>query len=255
MELGMSRTFTDANDKEAPALDQEKVKRFFSERALKVGDVSYKQAVIYQDKDFQLAEDRDAAEKSLLLPKLELSPADRFLDIGCGTGRWAEVAAPSVQHYHGTDFSAEMVKIAKERDSLSHTKYTCLPCTDITLEKLDEILPFNKIICFGVLIYINDFDISKVLRAVATVSTKECTFMLREPVGLKKRLTINDHFSDDMEQFYSAIYRTEDELMALCNDVLIGSGFRLNESADVFQNDALNNRSETRQKYFLFSRS
>ena len=86
----MSRIYTNKCEK-TPSINQKEVLDFFEERAKKANTIGYKQAVIYQDKNPNLAEKRDKAEKELLLPKFKLSGRERVLDIGCGTGRWAEI--------------------------------------------------------------------------------------------------------------------------------------------------------------------
>ena len=92
------------------------------------------------------------------------------------------------------------------------------------------------------------------LRGVVDVTAKGGLFLLREPVGIERRLTIKEHFSDEMEQTYNAIYRTEDELMAKAKSVLYPAGFALIGSGDVYADVHLNNRAETRQRWFLFER-
>lgn len=252
----MSRIFSNSEDETKPFIDSGSVKYFFEERARKffTGEVTYKQAVIYQDKSDSLAEERDALEKKLLLPKLGLSSSDCLLDIGCGTGRWAEVIIDSVKNYHGVDLVEELVDIARLNNPQLNAKFDCVPCTEIDLDKIAAKEPFNKVIMLGVLIYLNDGDVQKALESVVKVASKDCVFLLREPVGIKKRLTIKEHFSEDMEQFYNAIYRTADELIMLCDNTLGAAGFTLVESGGVFKTKGLNNRVETRQEYFLFSR-
>ena len=252
----MTKIFSFSDGNINPEIDQKKVKNFFVERAnkLKNGNLSYKQAIIYQDKNECLAEARDVEEKKLLLPKLELDANDRFLDVGCGTGRWAEIVANKVGAYHGTDLIQDFVDEAAKRVSGAHIKFSSLPCTSISLNALEEKDTFNKIICFGILIYLNDVDIQKVIRNIVSVSGGECIFLLREPIGVNGRLTIKEHFSEDMDQFYNAIYRTEDELISMCQSVLKPAEFKLTECGDVFANPAYNNRIETKQKYFIFKR-
>lgn len=252
----MAKIFSSFDKSANPEIDLAKVEEFFLRRANKLvnGALSYKQAVIYQDNNALLAEARDLAEKELLLPKLRLGDTDRFLDIGCGTGRWAELVASNVGSYHGTDLIPGLIDEAAKRVSGAHIKFSSLPCTLISLATLDEATRFNKIICFGVLMYVNDIDVPNVMRNVVSVSDSECVFLLREPIGVNDRLTIKEHFSEDMDQFYNAIYRTEDELMSMCVNVLKPAGFRLIECEDVFANAAYNNRIETKQKYFLFER-
>ncbi|WP_449448235.1 class I SAM-dependent methyltransferase [Thermomonas brevis] len=251
----MARIFTRSTDDLHPDIDKDQVLQFFNERAGKVGEISYKQAVIYQDKNGDLAERRDSIEKGLLLQKLLLTGGDRLLDIGCGTGRWTESVIEKVGYYHGTDLVDALLEIARSRNAHPNANFTCLPCTDLSLDALGEKLPFSKIIMLGVIIYLNDSELNHVIRGILNTAAKRCRLLLREPVGISQRLTIKEHFSEDMAQSYNAIYRTEDEIMGAFRSPLESAGFKLLEAADLYQEAALNNRSETKQKYFLFERN
>ncbi len=109
-------------------------------------------------------------------------------------------------------------------------------------------------ISFGVLIYQNDDTVLLALKRMASVASTHCRMVFREPVSLDLRLTLQSHYSDEMEQYYNAIYRTEPELMDMFDGVLGGDGFRLIANGDVYRDPALNNRTQTRQRYFVFER-
>lgn len=250
----MARIYSKNALKDKPTLDRSSVQNFFEERAKKAHVLGYKSAVMYQDKNPGLAEARDLAEKELLCPKLNLTPSDRFLDFGCGTGRWTEAVINTVAHYHGTDFAEGLIQIAKSRGFPGHARFSCMPCTEVSLEKLGEAEPFNKLICFGLMIYLNDSDLTEFLQAMLSVSARRSLFLVREPVALDQRLTISDHYSEDMGQLYNAIYRTEKELLAFFKNELVSGGYDLVDSGDVFSDPKYNNRTETKQKFFLFQR-
>lgn len=54
-------------------------------------------------------------ERSLKRTRDFLTPEDRMLEIGCGTGSTALKHAPYVRHITGTDISPEMIAIAEKR--------------------------------------------------------------------------------------------------------------------------------------------
>jgi hypothetical protein len=54
----------------APRIDRNSIEKFFKERAVKAAHLGHVQAVIYQDKNPDLAKLRDQAEKGKLLPLL-----------------------------------------------------------------------------------------------------------------------------------------------------------------------------------------
>jgi hypothetical protein len=69
------------------------------------------------------------------------------------------------------------------------------------------------------------------------------------------RLTIKEYFSSDLDQNYNAIYRTEEELLAMFDETLGCIGFHLIDSGYVYDNPGLNNREDTIQKWYFFERS
>jgi SAM-dependent methyltransferase len=56
--------------------------------------------------------DADAYERTLARTAAWLSPADRVVEFGCGTGTSALRLAPAVRQIDATDFSAAMIEIA-----------------------------------------------------------------------------------------------------------------------------------------------
>lgn len=249
------RIKTRSGEHDTPRIDPAAVENFFSERAKKAKVIGSLRAVIYQDKHPDLAERRDAAEKALLLPKLELHAHSRVLDIGCGTGRWTGVLAQLVEAYHGTDFAEDFIDIARaENGAAKNVRYSVVPSKLVSLEALDTTQGFDRIIVLGLLIYLNDEDVFETLRRVTEVVTPKCRLLLREPVAIGERLTIKEHFSDDLDQVYNAIYRTENELLLMVAGTLGQVGFTLLDSGYVYEQPEMNNRADTRQKWYLLER-
>lgn len=249
--MKMARIYS--NNGEKPVIDQTKVLAFFEVRAEKAKkhDVNYKQAVIYQDKKPELAEARDQAEQTLLLPKFALTSKERFLDIGCGTGRWLHALHEQVAYYHGIDASNGLIEIAKQQFNQAHIRLTCLNAENISLDTLSESQTFDRILNVGVMMYLNEPELQKYLSAIPSLLAENGLFIVREPIALEKRLTLDLHYSEDMEQSYSAIYRTENELLELMNEAF-DNKLQLIDSDFVFKEVELNHRAETKMKYFVF---
>lgn len=252
----MSKLLSTPGDKEKVHIARKSTLDFFERRADKVDVLGPVRAVIYQDKHPDLAEHRDREEKKTIQPMLMLDGLQRLLDVGCGTGRWTKNLLGSIAHYHGMDFSSGLVAHARQAFSETESlRFTVASADEYSLESLDENAPFDRILCCGVMIYLNDDEVGKALQCMADASSPNARIVLREPMGIGQRLTIKEHYSDELEQNYNAIYRTQDELEQLMMTTLFANGFELIDSGDVFLDTALNNRSETRQRWMILERS
>ena len=239
----------------SPLIAYDSVFNFFEKRAEKVETLGPTRAVIYQDKNLELAERRDAAEKTQLLPLMCINSTDRVLDAGCGTGRWAELLVPLCAYYHGVDISPGLIRVAKERfGSAKNAKFSVCSLNEITQETIGASQLFSRVISLGVFIYLNDKDVQMALSGMAILAASESRIIIREPVGIDYRLTLTDHYSDDMDQCYSAIYRRETELIAMFEETLGVNGFHMIHCGDVYKEPTLNNRAETKQRFFIFQR-
>ena len=251
----MTRIFSSPEESSKPRIEKDSVAKFFRERARKAETVGSVRAVIYQDKHPDLAEKRDAAEKARLLPILQLHSDSRVLDMGCGTGRWTKDLAGNSAYYHGIDFSAELIDHAQASyPQNTNLRFSVAPAENYSLSGLGEQQPFDRILCCGVMIYLNDEDVISAYRCMTSVASQECRIVMREPVGILERLTIKEHFSDELEQSYNAIYRTQRELEDYMTDTLFASGFRIVSQGDVYEAE-LNNRTETIQRWIVLERA
>lgn len=236
------------------SLDAERVKAFFEERGRKLNPENPLTSVLYQDRHPELAKARDAHEKQEILPLLMLSPEDSVLDLGCGIGRWADALADRVTRYHGVDFSESLIEQAKARHSVSHVSFQSLAVEEVAPERLAVAGPYSRVLIAGVLMYLNDAQLLQALEGACACSAPSALLYVREPIATERRLTLKEYWSDELEASYNAIYRTRDELIQLFEQVLGTAQFRLRLERDLFPPE-LNNRTDTRQRIFLFERS
>jgi len=84
-----------------------------------------------------------------------LKPGDRVIELGCGTGTTALRLADDVQSYLATDFSAEMIEIAREKQGAS--SIPALAFQIATAETLAlEAGPFDLVLGFNYLHLVRD---------------------------------------------------------------------------------------------------
>lgn len=252
----MSKIYTDPFEMQAPKIEKASVAKFFEERAKKISTLGAVQAVIYQDKNPELAAQRNKAEKAKLLPLLQLNGTQRILDVGCGTGRWAEDVLSKCSWYHGIDATDGLIKYAQEKyTSFKHCRFSIASANNFSLNTLSEKNFFDRVLCMGVLIYLNDDELLSAIRCMAQSLSTGGLLLIREPIGIDKRLTISSHYSDEMEQNYNAIYRTQEEILNFINMINTEDlKLRVLKNGDVYDNMILNNRTDTKQIWLLLER-
>lgn len=200
------------------------VKSFYNKRAKEFssGILPKYTCTLLNDTDSHYAEKWHDFEVSTIKPYLNYG---KILDIGCGIGRWADVLANECISYCGIDFSEAMIEAAKQRfsqENISFFQYSFqdIPqLTSIESPSLPLIKGFDTIIIAGVSMYVNDDDLKRTYRYLYEILNKNGVIYLEESVGVEKRLTLKQHFSESLKNNYSVIYRTKEEYLTLLKDL------------------------------------
>ena len=95
--------------------------------------------------------DVPAYEAILAATAARLSPADRVLEIGCGTGGTAIRLAPGVASWLATDLSEEMVRIARAKPGSDAVRFAVADAADALRAG-----PFDAVCAFNVLHLVDD---------------------------------------------------------------------------------------------------
>ncbi|WP_438348858.1 class I SAM-dependent methyltransferase [Paenibacillus sp. FA6] len=191
-------------------------------------------------------------------PLLNLDSNSIVLEVGCGTGRISKYITPIVNTYVGVDYVKEFIDIIHRREDIvknEDTYFIHASIQELTNETVE--FPVNKkfnrfVVSGGVLMYINDDEAEEVLTKLVERFDEECIIYLSEPIALESRLTLDRFYSEDLENEYSAIYRTESEYNKLF-DVLYKEGFELKLSNEFFYDD-IKAQKETKQWMFILER-
>lgn len=236
-------------------INYEQTLQFFNKRVSKYKADNPYSVTMYQDNNPALVSERNKAEVSKLLPFLKISPNSKILDLACGIGRWSDAIHTNVDEYCGIDFSEELIKIAQKRQSNRKRNFYVGAVNNLQAVLTENQKgKYNTILLIGILMYINDKDFISTLNQILEVSDEHCIICIREPVGIKERLTLKNFFSNELKDNYNAIYRTRDELMTVFEKTLLINKFQITHEGFMFSEDALNNRKETAQYYYIFER-
>ena len=223
---------------------------FFESRGRTATADAPQTATMYQDK--VLAEKRNACERDTVLPLLALGGDERVLDIGCGYGRWAEVLLGRVGEYVGVDFSGELLKLAEAR-RMPRSRFERLAAQDVRPSAFEH-PRFDLFICSGILIYLNDGDVSRLAAAIAAMAEPGARVYLREPMAITGgRLTLDRFPSAELKTEYSAVYRTPAQCHELFGAPLRSAGFTCTVEQALYPPE-LCNRQETEQQIQLWNK-
>lgn len=187
-------------------IDNNSTKEFWQKRANNINNLQT--VLLGSDNTGSEQNIRNENEKRIVEKIIEKIQNPGILDIGCGIGRWAENLQNKFEYYVGVDFSEGFINYASKK----FTNFSNVKFYNNSILNLDkDILTsrFNLIICTGVLMYINDENISNIFKAFRQVSPEY--LYIQESISLIGRLTLNKFESKDLKTDYSAIYRTKQE--------------------------------------------
>lgn len=196
-------------------IDNNSTKEFWQKRANNINNLQT--VLLGSDNTGSEQNIRNENEKRIVEKIIEKIQNPGILDIGCGIGRWAENLQNKFEYYVGVDFSEGFINYASKK----FTNFSNVKFYNNSILNLDkDILTsrFNLIICTGVLMYINDENISNIFKAFRQVSPEY--LYIQESISLMEgRLTLNKFESKDLKTDYSAIYRTKQEFLILLKQI------------------------------------
>lgn len=236
-------------------IDYQETKRFFGKRAGKYSQDNPYSVTMYQDNNKELVQERNRKETAKLIPLLKLDAGARVLDVACGIGRWADAMPEGIEEYCGVDFSRELVEIARQRNTRENFWFL-----EGAADEIEETLKtnrggvYNRILMIGILMYLNDRELPSALAQIERICQEHAVICIREPIGITERLTLKDFYSDELKDNYNAIYRTRREFGQFFEKSFLERGFWIAQEGFLFDEDALNNRRDTAQYFYILER-
>ena len=189
------------------------VKKFFDERGSQEKKHLYNY-VMYLDNKPEVAIERDRQGKECLDKIIRIDSSMKVLDVGCGVGRWGEHFLNKGAYYVGIDGNSMMIERAKNNLKQYNNKKLVL-CNLQNIEELvktnNDLSNFDLIFVSGVFMYLNDEDCLNVMKCFNKLCSKNSKICIIESMSNDERLTLDNFYSDDLNQDYSAIYRTVNE--------------------------------------------
>ncbi|MDE7367964.1 MAG: class I SAM-dependent methyltransferase [Lachnospiraceae bacterium] len=235
-------------------IDEKAMEDFWEMRAEKYSEEHPYVSVKLNDKNPDFSDKIDEYERKNVMPMLNIKDDSYVIDIGCGVGRLAESIVDQCRYYLGTDVSEGLLQIARKR-IVSETECDFLPMAFQELDNVSEKVKYsgryNRVIIVGVLLFMNDAELTKSLENLLTILDEHAVIYISVSVALEERITLTEWESQDFEGEYNAIYRTREEYMKLYKP-LLDAGFKV--SHQDFLAKEFQRFSETARYYLILER-
>lgn len=230
----------------AKDISYSKVHDFFEERSRNENYKHKYNYVMYLDDTPDVAILRDKQCKEIVSTLLYMKDGMRVLDVGCGIGRWAEMFCKKGLSYVGIDGSQGMIDRAEINLKDFDNKQLLVGGAqnlEESLERAGITGTFDIIFASGILMYLNDEDINKLFSSLPSLSHKGTQLCFIESMAEKERLTLEDIYSEELKQNYSAIYRSVSEFISMMEKGF-GNYFTLNCNELLDFSDGLQRKRE-----------
>lgn len=211
---------------EKVSIDTKGTVSFYDQRAktIKNREQEYT-TVLLGDQDPEYAVKWDEYEKGFILPKLGLNRNKVILDLGCGMGRMADAVSDQCKEYYGVDFSSEMIAVAKQNSRNRNCHFYTMSIVDALSSSQITARQYDVVLMAGVSMYINEDELMETYRLLSRLANPGTLFYFEESVGKKERLTLDHIWSENLKDYYGAIYRTREEYKSLIRECMKGAEF------------------------------
>lgn len=228
-------------------LNYEKIKLFWENRADIFNDKSFKSTNLEEDKYLQELKIKNETKKIKKI--INSIKFNNVLDLGAGLGYWSMFLSSYCNSVTAVDFSEKMINNAEMISIENGVDNICFIANNAIDFNSDD--SFDLIFISGLMIYINDEDIYKLLNKIDGYSHKGSYLLLRDGTAKHKKYFINDKYSVDLKTKYSAIYRTRNQYINIFNKI----GFKPIIDEDMFDKSSpLNKWDETILRLYLFKK-
>lgn len=238
-------------------INEESVAAFYNLRAAKnaeKGGAAEVGAVLLGSQDAGVLDEKIRYDRDYIVPLLEANGSSRVFDLGCGVARWAQYLMPHCAFYCGADVCEKMIELAEKNCSQQGTHYRL---ETMSIPQAVGQSPefwggrFDLVLASGVFLYLNDDTLANVIRLLPNHLAQHCTLYFCNPVGIGRRLTLDDFASGALASNYSAIYRTLEEYLEIFSP-LQKLGFSIVKSER--RPDFGEPHPDTCRHYFIFRR-
>lgn len=228
-------------------IDPFKVKNFWEMQALKAQSLRL-EGISNLEEDPKLLDKKIKHEYKKVMDWVNFNPKiSNVLDLGSGTGQWSFRFSKIAKNVTAVEYSREMLNLAIEVSNINkveNVEFIHESAQNFFAEK-----KFDLIWISGLLIYLNDRECEELINNCSKMISASGSLILRDATGYPNHYEINNQYSESLNSYYSACYRTAKEYSELFRKF----GFMPIKDEDMFpEGSSLNKWNETRLRVYEF---
>ena len=136
------------------------------------------------------------------------------LEIGAGSCQWTYILSKISKKVLATDTSKGMLDIGKGHIINKKPKNKIdFFYGDICDKENPPNSPYDLVFISGLILYLSKDQFNKLTKFISNNTKPSTNLVLREPVGIKKEFVLDNVYSEELKTNYSAIYRTEKNII------------------------------------------
>lgn len=230
-------------------VDRDKIRHFWDARAKHYGHMPF-ESIANLEQDEENLTLKLGHETTKVFDWLGDIAGKSVLDLGAGVGQWAfRFAERGAAQVTAVEYSPELAAIGRvecERRDVDNITFVVSPAEAFQADRA-----YDLVFCSGLCVYLDDEQFNQLVRQLPQWVAPGGRLLVRDGIGREERHEINDRFSEHLQSYYSATYRTRKTFLEK-----IGSGaLRPIRDEDMFpEGHPLNKYPETRLHLFLFER-
>ena len=187
---------------------------FWENQSLKKYSFIHSASNLSNDKKFSKEKSKNEMKRIQDLLFSQNRTYSSCLEIGAGSCQWTYILAKISKKVLATDTCKGMLDIGIEYTIKKKIRNKIdFFYGDICEKKYPQNSPYDLVFISGLILYLSQNQFSKLIKFIS-MNTKTCsTIVLREPVGINKEYILDNVYSSELKTNYSAIYRTEKNII------------------------------------------
>lgn len=157
--------------------------------------------------DAKLANEKFIFESNRLKNLVEFNQNWHVLDLGGGVGHWSSFFSKVCSNVTLVERERAFVEVAKSELQNSSIKIIQDDC----INYIAESNLYDVVFMSGVSIYLDDDGLNKCMQNIKQYLKVGGIFIHRDAYGLDEQFNINDKYSSNLQEYYTAKYRTRSE--------------------------------------------